>query len=198
MAPHPRMTWIYGRAAPAATPALVGADRWSALRLSGHPRMARIYCRPRSASTVTHARVPPAAGCSPAPGGAVSVVLTADGRSLPSVPSWLGPPPFPGGWPDAAARCAASGNACRPGWGHHRSLAAGPMLQPDALHRAMRADQGRHLPGRAMPIGAACLRRGLPAGTGRRCWRRSRCWRSCRAPAAQCCWCRCRSRESAR
>jgi len=43
----------------------------------------------------------PAAGRSPAPGGAASVVLTADGRSLPSVPSWLGPPPFPGGWPDA-------------------------------------------------------------------------------------------------
>ena len=47
----------------------------------------------------------PAAGRSPAPGGAVSVVLTADGRSLPSVPSWLGPPPFRGGWPDAVHSC---------------------------------------------------------------------------------------------
>lgn len=42
----------------------------------------------------------PVAGRCPAPGDAVSVVLTADGCSLPSVPSWLGPPPFPGSWPD--------------------------------------------------------------------------------------------------
>ncbi|KAG0748793.1 hypothetical protein G6F24_015340 [Rhizopus arrhizus] len=57
-------------------------------------------------------RCPSAAGHAPAPGGAVSVVLTADGRSLPSVPSWLGPPPFRGGWPDAAVcsavRCSAA------------------------------------------------------------------------------------------
>jgi hypothetical protein len=45
---------------------------------------------------------PPVAGggAPPPPPHAVSVVLTADGRSLPSVPSWLGPPPLPGSWPD--------------------------------------------------------------------------------------------------
>ncbi len=104
----------------------------------------------------------PAAGCSPAPGGAVSVVLTADGRSLPSVPSWLGPPPFRGGWPDAVCSCSPAAST------------HGVDLLP--IKVGTRRD-------RAMPSGAACPRRDLPAGTGRHCWRHNRCWQCCHAPA---------------
>ncbi len=242
------MAWIYCRAASTARPALVGADRWSALRLaqpsthgvdllpSGfYCRACPGGCRPLvgteagpaihawrgstaerlllpglpwwvptvvgteagpaihawRASTAERLLLPgllwwvptlvgteagpaihawrgstaePAAGCSPAPGGAVSVVLTADGRSLPSVPSWLGPLPFRGGWPDAV-----------------RSF--GPVASTHGVDLLPTLVGSNVCRPRTAPTGAACPRRDLPAGTGRHCWRHNRCWQCCHAPA---------------
>ncbi len=210
------MAWIYCRAASTAGPALVGADRWSALRLAqpsthGVDLLPSGFycpacpggCRPLvgteagpaihawRASTAERLLLPgllwwvptlvgteagpaihawrgstaePAAGCSPAPGGAVSVVLTADGRSLPSVPSWLGPLPFRGGWPDAV-----------------RSF--GPVASTHGVDLLPTLVGSNVCRPRTAPTGAACPRRDLPAGTGRHCWRHSRCWQCCHAPA---------------
>ncbi len=210
------MAWIYCRAASTAWPALVGADRWSALRLAqpsthGADLLPSGFycpacfggCRPwsalRLAQPSTHgvdllpsgfycpacfggcrplvgteagpaihawrgSTAEPAAGCSPAPGGAVSVVLTADGRSLPSVPSWLGPLPFRGGWPDAV-----------------RSF--GPVASTHGVDLLPTLVGSNVCRPRTAPTGAACPRRDLPAGTGRHCWRHSRCWQCCHAPA---------------
>ena len=127
---HPRMAWIYCQACFAAKPALVGADRWSALKLTQpsthgvdllraihawrgsterHPRMAWIYW-----TASTH-----------------GVDL------LRGVHAWRGSTALlpPGTVPRPAAPCrwssplmAAPCPRCRPGWGRHRSLAAGPIL----------------------------------------------------------------------
>ena len=80
-----------------------------------------------------------------------------------------------------ALRAVLAGAATAP-W---RLARCCPFFRPDRIH-AWRGSTlvptvDRHRCKR--PTGAACPRRDLPAGTGRHCWRHSQRWQYCHAPA---------------